>query len=444
MKTMRHIIHIVILLSCTASLVQAQTVYHVNIKLEGMIDPGVSAFIERVIEDAEADEVDAIVFEIDTFGGRVDAATVIRDAILDANALTIAFVNKRAISAGALISLACDKIVMTQASTMGATTPVDGSGTKGSDKTVSYMRAEMRATAERTGRDVKIAESMVDERIDVPGLSAEAGRPATLTTEQALNYQIADETAETLIELLKIYDLGDAEIVEIELNWAEHVLRILTNPVVTSILLAVAMFGLISEVRTPGWGIGGTLSLVALGLFFGSHLIVHLAEWQELGLFAAGLALLILEVVAIPGFGLVGLAGVGAMLASLVMTQLGDYQLWSIDEIAVVSGRLAASMIGAIILSVVLLRSLSKFPAFNRLVLQSETPAADGYVSSSREHDVDLVGSEGVSVSDLRPAGIGLIAGERIDVMTDGEFIEAQRAIVVVEARGSRVVVKAL
>ena len=444
MKTMRHLIHMVILLSCTASLVQAQTVYHVNIKLEGMIDPGVSAFIERVIEDAEADEVDAIVFEIDTFGGRVDAATVIRDAILDANALTIAFVNKRAISAGALISLACDKIVMTQASTMGATTPVDGSGTKGSDKTVSYMRAEMRATAERTGRDVKIAEAMVDERIDVPGLSAEAGRPATLTTEQALNYQIADETAETLIDLLKIYDLGDAEIVEIELNWAEHVLRILTNPVVTSILLAVAMFGLISEVRTPGWGIGGTLSLVALGLFFGSHLIVHLAEWQELGLFAGGLALLILEVVAIPGFGLVGLAGVGAMLASLVMTQLGDYQLWSIDEIAVVSGRLAASMIGAIVLSVVLLRSLSKFTAFNRLVLQSETPAADGYVSSSREHDVDLVGSEGVSVSDLRPAGIGLIAGERIDVMTDGEFIEAQRVIVVVEARGSRVVVKAL
>ena len=444
MKTMRHLIHIVILLSCTASLVQAQTVYHVNIKLEGMIDPGVSAFIERVIEDAEVDEVDAIVFEIDTFGGRVDAATVIRDAILDANALTIAFVNKRAISAGALISLACDKIVMTQASTMGATTPVDGSGTKGSDKTVSYMRAEMRATAERTGRDVKIAEAMVDERIDVPGLSAEAGRPATLTTEQALNYQIADETAETLIELLKIYDLGDAEIVEIELNWAEHVLRILTNPVVTSILLAVAMFGLISEVRTPGWGIGGTLSLVALGLFFGSHLIVHLAEWQELGLFAVGLALLILEVVAIPGFGLLGLAGVGAMLASLVMTQLGDYQLWSIDEIAVVSGRLAASMIGAIVLSVVLLRSLSKFAAFNRLVLQSETPAVDGYVSSSREHDVDLVGSEGVSVSDLRPAGIGLIAGERIDVMTDGEFIEAQRAIVVVEARGSRVVVKAL
>ena len=186
----------------------AQTVYHVDMKLEGMIDPGVSAFVERVIEDAEANEVDAIVFEIDTFGGRVDAATVIRDAILDSEALTIAFINKRAISAGALISLACDKIVMAQAGTMGATTPVDGSGTKASDKVTSYMRAEMRATAERTGRDAKIAEAMVDERVDIPGLSAEAGRPATLTTEQSLNYEMADETAESLRDVLRIYDLG--------------------------------------------------------------------------------------------------------------------------------------------------------------------------------------------------------------------------------------------
>jgi membrane-bound serine protease (ClpP class) len=163
-----------------------------------------------------------------------------------------------------------------------------------------------------------------------------------------------------------------------------------------------------------------------------------------LGLFAVGLGLLILELVAIPGFGLVGLAGVVVMLASLVMTQLGDYQLWSIEEIAAITGRLAASMIGAIVLSFALLRSLSKFAAFNRLVLQAETPAAEGYVASSREHDAVLVGSEGVSASDLRPAGIGFIAGQRLDVVTDGEFIEAQRAIVVVEARGNRVVVKAL
>jgi membrane-bound serine protease (ClpP class) len=423
---------------------EAQTVYHVDMKLEGMIDPGVSAFVERVIEDAEAAGVDAIVFEIDTFGGRVDAATVIRDAILDSDALTIAFINKRAISAGALISLACDKIVMTQGGTIGATTPVDGSGTKASDKVTSYMRAEMRATAERTGRDAKIAEAMVDERVDVPGLSAEAGRPATLTTSQALNYEIADETAETLTDVLRIYDLGDAEVITIELNWAEHTVRLLTNPVVTSILLAVAMFGLIAEVRTPGWGLGGTLALVALAIFFGSHLVVKLADWQELALFAVGLGLLILEVIAIPGFGLIGLAGIGLMLGSVIITQLGSFPLWSIDEIAAVVARLAASMIGAFVLSLVALRTLPRLAAFNRLVLQSETRASEGYVSSSREHDNDLIGKEGVSVSQLRPAGIALVDGQRLDVVTDGEFIGMQRSIKIVEARGNHIVVRPL
>ncbi|MGY8827518.1 MAG: NfeD family protein [Candidatus Latescibacterota bacterium] len=443
---MRSSLYVLIVFSALSSfsIVDAKTVYHVDMKLEGMIDPGVSAFVERVLEDAEAAGVDAVVFEIDTFGGRVDAATVIRDAILDSEALTIAFINKRAISAGALISLACDKIVMASAGTMGATTPVDGSGTKASDKVTSYMRAEMRATAERTGRDVKIAEAMVDERVDIAGFSAEAGRPATLTTEQALNYQMADETAETLDDVLRIYDLGDADIVKIELNWAEHVVRMLTNPVVTSILLAVAMFGLIAEVRTPGWGLGGTLALVALAIFFGSHLVVKLAEWQELALFAVGLGLLIVEAIAIPGFGIVGLVGIGAMLASIVITQLGDFQLWSIEEIAAVFARLSASMIGAFVLSLIALRSLPKLAAFNRLVLNSETRASEGYVSSSRDHDDQWLGKEGISITYLRPAGIALVDGERLDVVTDGEFIEAQQPIKIVEARGNRIVVQPL
>ena len=419
----------------------AQTVYHVDMRLEGMIDPGVSAFVERVIEDAEANEVDAIVFEIDTFGGRVDAATVIRDAILDSEALTIAFINKRAISAGALISLACDKIVMAQAGTMGATTPVDGSGTKASDKVTSYMRAEMRATAESTGRDAKIAEAMVDERVDIPGLSAEAGRPATLTTEQSLNYEMADETAESLRDVLSIYDLGEAEIVPIELNWAEHVVRLLTHPAVTSILLAVAMFGLIAEVRTPGWGLGGTLALVALGIFFGSHLVVKLAEWQELAIFAVGLGLLLVEVIVIPGFGIAGLAGVGLMLGSIVVTQLGDFQLWNVDEIAAVIVRLSASMVGAFVLSLIMLRSLPRMASFNRLVLETETRASEGYVSSSREED-ELLGKEGVTVSELRPAGIALINGRRTDVVTDGEFVAVDQVVEVVEVSGNRVVVR--
>jgi membrane-bound serine protease (ClpP class) len=218
----------------------------------------------------------------------------------------------------------------------------------------------------------------------------------------------------------------------------------LTHPIITSLLLAVAMFGLIAEVRTPGWGLGGTLALVALALFFGSHLVVHLAEWQELVLFAAGLALLIIELIAIPGFGVVGLAGIAAMLASIVITQLGDFQLWSIQEIAAVVARLAVSMIGAFVLSFVVLRSLPRFAAFNRLVLSNEIKASEGYTSSSRDADDELMGKEGVTMSFLRPSGIAMFEGQRLNVITDGEFIEAQRPIKIVEARGSRVVVRAL
>ncbi|MEW6755678.1 MAG: NfeD family protein [Candidatus Latescibacterota bacterium] len=422
----------------------APVVFHVDLKLEGMIDPGVSALVERVLAEAEEQQVQAIVFEIDTFGGRVDAATVIRDAILDAHPQTIAFINKRAISAGALISLACDQIVMVSGASMGATTPVDLGGNKASDKVTSYMRAEMRATAERTGRDVRIAEAMVDERIEVPGLSEQAGQPATLTTEQALLHGMANESAETLEEVLRIYDLAGARVVRQDLNWAEHTLRFLTNPIITSLLLAVAMFGLITEVRTPGWGLGGTLALVALAIFFGSHLIVRLAEWQELLLFAVGLALLLVELLVIPGFGVVGILGIACMLASLIITQLGDFRLWSVEQIARVVGRLAASMIAAFVFSVLFLRALPRFAAFNRLILRSETRASEGYVSSATEHDQDLVGKRGIALSDLRPAGIGMFDGQRLDIIAEGEFIEEQTPIQIVQARGSRVVVKAV
>lgn len=414
-----------------------------TVNTEGsMIDPGLSAYVERVVEDAEAADVDALIFEIDTFGGRVDAATVIRDAIVDADVLTIAFINKRAISAGALISLACDRIVMVKGGTIGASTPVTGGGDKASDKYVSVMRAEMRGTAELTGRDPEIAEAMVDERIIIPELSDEAGRPATLTSRQALQYGIADEMVESLPELLAIYDLAGAKIVEIEINWAERTVRLLTHPVVTSILLSVAIFGLIAEVRTPGWGLGGSLALMALALFFGSHLIVHLGEWHELLLFAIGLGLLFAEIAFIPGFGLAGIAGFGCMLASVLLTRLPEVHLWSVDQVSAVVGQFALSMIVGIVGSVILLRALPKVGAFRELILAGSTSASEGYVSAATDHDVDLVGKEGVTVTELHPVGVGQFDGRRLDIIAEGEFIEEQRAVKVISARGARVVVR--
>ena len=141
----------------------AEVVYRVPI--QSTIDLGLPPFIERAVEQAESEGADAIVFDIDTFGGRVDGATQIKDAILDSKVLTVAFINRRAISAGALISLSCERIYMTDGGTIGAATAVDMSGKKGSEKVISYMREEMASTAESRGRSEEIARGMVDEEL---------------------------------------------------------------------------------------------------------------------------------------------------------------------------------------------------------------------------------------------------------------------------------------
>ena len=184
------------------------------------------------------------------------------------------------------------------------------------------------------------------------------------------------------------------------------------------------------------------MALVALALFFGSHLVVHLAEWDELALFVVGLVLLVVEIAFIPGFGIVGLAGILCMVASLLLTRLPSYQWWSLDEITAVIGQLALSMIIAIVGAAVLLRALPRFALFNRLILRSETSAADGYVGTPTDRDTGLVGQEGVTLTALRPTGMGMFDGKRLDIIAEGEFIEEHIAVKVVEARGNRVIVR--
>jgi membrane-bound serine protease (ClpP class) len=159
----------------------------IEIPIEGTIDLGLAAFVERSV--AQATTNDVIVLKIKTFGGRVDAAVRIRDVLLEANAPTVAFIDHRAISAGALITLACDTILVSPGASIGAATPVE-SGPQGqmqptAEKVISYMRAEMRATAEAKGRRTDIAEAMVDPDIEIAGLNPK-GKLLTLTGEQAI------------------------------------------------------------------------------------------------------------------------------------------------------------------------------------------------------------------------------------------------------------------
>ena len=233
------------------------------VPIAGIIDLGLAPFVQRVLDEAVDANAAAVILEINTFGGRVDAAVLIRDALLQARVRTVAFINKRAISAGALISLATEKIAMAEGGTIGAATPV-AMGQPGApaqpveEKTVSYMRKEFRATAEARKRPPLLAEAMVDADVEIPGV-IDKGKLLTLTTDEALQHQVADVRANSLEAVLEFLELSGADVRLASQTWAETLVRFLTHPVVSSLLLTIGMLGIIVELRTPGLACPGSL-----------------------------------------------------------------------------------------------------------------------------------------------------------------------------------------
>jgi membrane-bound serine protease (ClpP class) len=412
-------------------------VYRVGIS--GTIDLGLAPFVARVVREAERDKADLIVFDINTLGGRLDAMIEIRDAIAGARVPTAAYVNPRAISAGALIALACRKIYMAPGATIGAATPVSGAGEKASEKVVSYARSEFRATAERNGRDPDIAAAMVDESIKISGL-IEEGKLLTLTTEQALRWKIADGQFSSFEDLLRGLKFEAAKVIQPEIGWAEHLVRFLNNPIITSILLAVAFFGLLAEVQTGGWGLPGSAAIVALGLYFGSKYLVGLAGFEEFLLLGLGLVLLGVEIFVIPGFGIAGILGILALMLGFGMSLVG--RLPTVSDISnavlVLLGALGLAILG----TVILFRFVQRSPLWVRINLPTRQKKEAGFAAS--EVRIDRVGKAGVALTDLRPSGTGVFDEERLDIVTEGDYIEAQASIEIVKDEGYRLIVRRL
>ena len=352
--------------------------------IDGIIDLGLAPFVQRVLTEANDAGAAAVILEINTFGGRVDAAVLIRDALLNARVRTVAFVNKRAISAGALIALAAEKIVMANGGTIGAATPVE-IGKPGSpaqpveEKTLSFVRKEFRATAESRKRPPLIAEAMVDPDVEIPGL-IQKGKLLTLTTEEALKHKVADFRADTLEGVLAQLGLAGAEVRRPSPNWAENVVRFLTHPVVSSLLITVGMLGIILEILTPGFGLPGGLGITSLALFFWGHWLVQLAGWEELLLVGSGLVLLVLEIFVIPGFGVAGILGIGVLIAGLSLSFVGAGATW--EFVLKAAGQVVFSLLLALGAGLALLRFLPRLPFGRRLILETGLPAGQGYAAA--------------------------------------------------------------
>ena len=417
---------------------QAGTIYQVHVT--GVIELGLAPYIERSLREAAEAGASAVILDIDTPGGRVDAAERIADALGDSPVPTYAYVNRRAFSAGALISLATDGIYMRPGSVIGAATPVDGSGQKAPEKIVSAMRSEMRALAEAHGLDPTVAEAMVDEDVAIEGV-VEEGKLLTITTEEAVALGYASEV-EDLDALLVELGYPGAEVVTTEVNWAERIVRFFSHPVVAPFLLSLGFLGLIAEIKTPSFGMAGAAGLLALALFFGSHLIVGLAGLEDILVFGAGLVLLGVEVLVIPGFGIFGILGGIAVFAGLYLSLLGS--LPTTPDFTRAGLVLTTSVLLILVTAWALLRSLpgSSRLARSGILLFQRTDRDVGYESAPER--LDLVGHEGTAITDLRPSGTALFGDERIDVVSESEWIPQGTPIRVVSAEGYRHVVRPL
>ncbi len=415
----------------------AQVIYVGNI--EGEIDLGIAPYVKRVIREAEENKAQAIVFRINTFGGRVDAATQIKDAILNSKVKTIAFIDKRAISAGALIALSCEKIIMVPGASMGASTVVDQEGKKQSEKYQSYMRSEMRATAEKNGRRTEIAQAMVDESIVIPDLKDDSTKLVTLTAEEAVKFKMADTILTSLQEVKDYFGFSYAETKSISSNWAEDVVRFLSNPIVSSLLIMIGLIGLFTEIKTPGWGLAGTAGLIALTLFFGTSYILELATIWEIILFIVGVILLIVEIFVIPGFGITGILGIILMVAALFFGLITDIDIATTNAISIAIIQLASTFVLTAIVIYFIWKFLPKSQTFNKLILNENLKSKSGY--TAKPEIENLVGKVGKSITDLRPAGSILIDNQRIDVVTEGDYIEKDNDVIVKKVEGSKVIV---
>ncbi len=425
----------VLALVCGTSALYAQA-HVVRVPIDGTIDRGLSPFVKRSLETAAEAGAGFVVLDINTPGGRVDAAWQIVDAVQESPVPVYAYVD-RALSAGAMIALATEQIFVRPGATIGAATPVTGEGQRAPEKMVSAMRSEFRALAEARGLDPRIAEAMVDEQIEIPGVVA-AGALLTLTADEAIDLGFASTSYASFDELLAALGAPGAEVTTVSPNWAELIVRFLTHPAVAPLLLTLGFLGLLFEVKTPGFGVGGLAGLIGLALFFGAHLIVGLAGLEELLLIAAGLVLIGVEVFVIPGFGVAGALGIFAMGAGVVLSMLGRFP--TLMDLSTALMVVLVSMVLTGAFAFAFLRHLRWSRGMGGVFLREATTKEAGYISGDVRPD--LIGLRGTAATDLRPAGVGVFGDERVDVVSEGPWIEAGQPIEILRAEGYRCVVR--
>jgi membrane-bound serine protease (ClpP class) len=409
------------------------------IPIDTEISPATAQFVRSRIERANEERPLAVLFLIDTPGGRVDAMQDIVDAILRRAQVPTVAVVENAFSAGALIAMSAEQLAMLPGSSIGAALPIAATPVSVSpvdEKFSSAVRGQFRAVAEERGRDPRVAEAMVDQRIEIPGLST-SEELVTLTADQAVEHDIANVKARSLQDALEQFGYGGVAIVRLERSFTERLAGSLTSPLIAALLLAVGIGGLLIEFFTPGVGIPGGVGAVALALFFGGAFIATPAGTFDLVLLLAGVMLLAVEFLVIPGFGVAGVLG----LAAIIFATFRIFQ----ETTVFVLGYTA--LFGGVLVGLALwllpnTRLAGAFTLSARLKELGETSPGPIDAKATESGLAHLVGERGVASSDLRPAGVARFGTLRVDVVTEGDFVSSGTPIEVLRVEGNRVTVR--
>ncbi|WP_230191667.1 MULTISPECIES: nodulation protein NfeD [unclassified Paenibacillus] len=408
-------------------------VYVIPVKQE--IDSELQRFMERAFAEAHQNKAGLILLTMDTPGGHLTNAEQIGALVESSKIPTAVFIQGKAASAGSYIALNADKIMMTPGSVIGAAALVDGSGKLIEDpKLIGHWSAEMQAAAEANGRNKAIAAGMVEVNAVVEmkeiNKTKQKGEIISLTAAEALQVGFSDKTANSLEEALQWLGASPDRLVHVELTFSEKLAAWLTSPVISTLLLFLGIAGVAIELIVPGFGVPGIVGLLSFGLYFFGNYAAGFAKNESLLLFIVGIVLLVCELF-IPSFGILGILGSVSLIAGVVTAAYSTS-----NALVSLSIAFAAALVVVIIFAIVFKRR----GVWNRFILKDQLTKDAGYIPA--ESKESLLHKEGISVTPLRPAGSALIDDERIDVVTDGTFVQANKPIIVVKVEGTRIVVK--
>ncbi len=430
---------------------------------EGEVEIALTHVFERGFREAEEKDVSRILIEVDTPGGRVDAALEIIDMIIDSKTPTTILVTGDATSAGALISIAADEIYMVTGSSIGTAAPVMLGGGESETMQVkinSYLLAKVRGICEKRGyseEKTNIILAMVDKDMEVKDPNdpdkyiSKEGKLLTLTALEAEKIGFIQAVVKNREEALKRMELEDANLIILKEHPFEKVARFLSSTTISSLLIMVGFLGLFLEFRTPGFGLPGIVGIMAITFFFWGHTIASLAGFEGPLLFLLGILLLSVELFIIPGFGLTGILGIICVFASFVVTMLDrpitSPHFFETFEFSDLYSSLFITTISMLVGGSIAMILPFLFPIATKtrmgtwMFLDEQEDREKGYQSAADDVN-SFIGKRGISKSVLRPAGIADIEGKRVDVVSVGGYIPSHTPVEVIKVEGRRIVVR--